>query len=773
MMVKGLASTDIEPLRQRYGFNQIQIQEMVSCWSVFVRQWESPLVWLLCLAVVLSFWLGDFHEAIAIGLIITLNVGIGFLQEWRAEKAILLLRNIVPQETKVIRDGKLQLIPARELVPGDWVQLEAGDRVPADGNIKSKANIALDEAILTGESFPVESTEVVNAGTYLVRGTLVFEVKSIGGETEFGKTAGLLAKSSLEETPLQKRLAGLSKQILFFCVGIVFLVIATSLYQGREVWDVVLFGISLLVASVPEGLPVMVSLGLALGVMRMARRHVLVRRLAAVETLGNVSLICTDKTGTLTHGQLELIEVLADDQRECVLTALAVSESSVMSAYGVGDPLEQAISRHARSKYGVHREDIELSNPRTAVVPFDSDTRSMKITRSDGVTYWKGAAEVLWSHLSSGEMARWNELNRHWTEQGFRTLGVAKILLGGEVKFEGLLVFADPPRDEAKAAVADAYRAGIQTLMLTGDQEPTAKAIAASLNIPNFMARVKAGDKLLKVREMKQEGHIVAMTGDGVNDAPALKEAHVGVSMGLRGSEVAREASDIVLLDDNYASLVAAIHEGRGIFSNIRRAIVYLLVGNWAELVLIITASVAGFPLPLIASQLLWINLLTDGFPALVLMLEPADQSLLCQPPRAPAEPLLRGREWLKILVFGSLEGILVFFVFREALIKHGLQTAQTIAFLVLVWSQVLRLLTFAKSLEFWKDAYRFSAQTISICVIVSLGVQSALVHFEVTRNLLSLSDLTFEHWQEVLGYSLLLPVLLACARLWRGRSLF
>ena len=766
LLNQGLNFSEVDLMRKKFGFNEIHAQKMVNRWTVIMRQLKSPLLGFLFLANALAFWLGNIPEAIAILSIILLNIGIGYIQEWKAENAIVSLRKIVPQVAKVIREGHLLNIPARELVPGDIVKLEAGDRVPADGQIITSANVAIDESILTGESFPIDNPKVVKAGTYIVRGTLTFKVESTGNLTEFGKTAGLLSKSSLEETPLQKRLSQLSKQIVLFCGVVVLLVVGLSLHQGRNIWEVLLFGISLLVASVPEGLPVMVSLGLALGIMRMARRKVLVRHLTAVETLGNVTIICTDKTGTLTLGQLELTEVISEDISDCLLSSISCSEASVKTEAGVGDSLEQAVARRALKDLKLHREDIEKNNPRINVIPFDSETRSMKITRTDGWVYWKGAPEILVASLKIEEQERWRKENHQWTSQGYRTLAVAKISPEKQIVFNGLLVFSDPPRAEAKSSVAAAHAAGIQTLMLTGDHELTASAIARQMNIEKYLSRIKAGDKLAKVRELKKQGHIVAMTGDGVNDAPALKEADVGVSMGLRGSEVAREASDIVLLDDNYASLVVAIQEGRGIFNNIRRSVTYLLVGNWAELILIILSSLMGLPLPLIASQLLWINLFTDGFPALVLMLEPANESLLKFSPRPLKEALLRQSEWLKIIIIGSLEGLVVFFVFKNALVRNGLVVAQTQAFLVMVWSQVLRLLVFADSLVFWKGPSRISSRWIISCVILSIFTQSLFVYLPWLRTLLSLSMLSLQNWEEVYLDALIVPLSLV---LWKG----
>ncbi len=766
MIEHGLSFSEVDRIRNKFGFNEIHAQKMVSRWTVIKRQLKSPLLGFLFIANALALWLGNIPEAIAILAIILLNIGIGYFQEWKAEKAIVSLRKIVPQVSKAIREGQLYNIPAKELVPGDLVKLEAGDRVPADGLIVTSANVAIDESILTGESFPIDNPKSVKAGTFIVRGTLTFKIEAIGNQTEFGKTAGLLSKSSLEETPLQKRLSQLSKQIVLFCGVIVLLVVGLSLYQGRNIWEVLLFGISLLVASVPEGLPVMVSLGLALGVMRMARRKVLVRHLTAVETLGNVTIVCTDKTGTLTLGQLELTDIVSENISDCLLSSISCAEASVKAEIGVGDSLEQAVARRAFKDLNLHREDIEKSNPRIDVIPFDSETRSMKITRKDSWVYWKGAPEVLIASLKSEEQEKWRKENHQWTSQGYRTLAVAKISPEKQIVFNGLLVFSDPPRPEAKSSVAAAHTAGIQTLMLTGDHELTAAAIAKQMNIEKYLSRVKAGDKLAKVRELKKQGHIVAMTGDGVNDAPALKEADVGVSMGLRGSEVAREASDIVLLDDNYASLVVAIQEGRGIFNNIRRSVTYLLVGNWAELILIVLSSLVGLPLPLVASQLLWINLFTDGFPALALMLEPADENLLKLPPRPIKEALLRQSEWLKIIFIGSLEGLVVFFVFKNALAQNGLAVAQTQAFLVLVWSQVLRLLVFADSLVFWKGPSRISSRWIISCVVLSILIQSLFVFLPWLRTLLSLSELSLQNWEEVYLDAFIVPVSLV---LWKG----
>ncbi|MGQ0599483.1 cation-translocating P-type ATPase [Aquabacterium sp.] len=763
----GLSSQEAQQRLAKIGSNELVRESTTPAWKLLLGQFNSPVIWLLFGACLVSAALGEVIDAIAIGTIVIVNALVGFFQEYRAEKAVLALRSMTAPRARVMRDGHLQVIPAALVVPGDILVLEAGDIVAADAHLLEANVLSTLEAALTGESTPVgkstkasapnaplaERCDHVFSGTNIATGTGVAQVTATGMQTELGHIAHLLSTAKDESTPLQQRLAALSQRLMLICLGIVVAVALLGWKQGLGGMEVLLSAISLAVAAVPEGLPAIVTIALAVGMQRMAARHALLRRLTAVETLGCATVICTDKTGTLTTGVMTVREIWGVDQRQVLDAATACCDADLSEdeRSGVGDPTEVAIVVAAAQR-GIKREQIEAVRARVSIYPFDADRKRMSIFRSDGVLYAKGSLESLAGQASlipAGMMESAAEM----AGRGLRVLCVAVGREDRESGLEliGLLGIADPPRTEAVEAIARASAAGIRTVMITGDHQLTAQSIARELGMlkpgedpgETVHARATPEDKLRIVREWKSRGAIVAMTGDGVNDAPALREAHIGIAMGQTGTEVTREAADIVLADDNFATIVAAVEEGRSIFENIRKAIAYLLAGNVAELSVVFIAAVMGYPPILLPLQLLWINLVTDGVPALALVTDRSSSSIMNRPPRPASDPLIGAREWRGIFFAGALQAILVMAVFIWALEARSLEEARNLAFSVLVFGELLRAFS-ARDPDrpFWEIGL-FSNMKLFLIVVLSVMLQLGLHHIPATQKLFSIGAIS------------------------------
>ena len=754
-MTTGLTSTEAQRRLVEFGPNEISREQGTSPFALLARQFASPVIWLLLGATVLSAALGELLDATAIGTIVIVNAAIGFLQEHRAERAVMALRSMTAPQARVMRDGHSVMAPANTVVPGDVLVLEAGDVAAADARLHTAHALTTNEAPLTGESTPVEKTTVPTApdtpladrhdfvfmGTSVATGTGVAEVVATAMQTELGKIAHLLATAQESVTPLQRRLARVSQTLLYLCGGIVAVVALAGWLRGWPLMQVFMAAVSLAIAAVPEGLPAVVTIALAVGVQRMAARHVLVRRLPAVETLGCATVICTDKTGTLTTGMMRVRELWGPDYSKLLYAGAACSDAELGAdnLAGVGDPTELAILI-AGAERGIHRHQIEATAPRVTVTPFDAVQKRMSIERADGSVYIKGAVERVLPLCVSGVDGA-VQANTQMAERGLRVLAVAVAPAGGEPRATllGLIGLADPPRTEAIAAVAAARAAGITTVMITGDHPVTARAIARELGIlagpdtPDDPAQVRVHaratpeDKIRIVREWKARGAVVAMTGDGVNDAPALREAHIGIAMGRTGTEVTREASDMVLADDNFASIVAAIREGRGIFDNIRKTLVYLLSGNTAELTVMLVAALSGLPLPLLPLHLLWINVVTDGLPALALVVDPPEHDVMQRPPRHPDEPMLGRAEWRFIITTGLLQAAATLGVFVWALNARDLSEARNLAFSVLVFGELFRAFSARSTTKmFWEVGVFTNLRLLGVVVfsiLMQLGI--------------------------------------------------
>ncbi|WP_018465938.1 cation-translocating P-type ATPase [Calidithermus timidus] len=731
MSQRGLSHREAQARLSRYGPNILPEKPLEPIWARFFRQFQSPLIYILLFALLfdLGLWFYEgMHglpiEALSIGLILLFNAGLGVYQESRSERALARLKELAAPKSWVLREGEWLHLPSREIVPGDWVRLEAGDRVPADGVLREAQGVLLDESVLTGESLlqEKESAQEAFSGTLLVRGRAFLEVSRTGAHSSMGKLALMLGEIEASKTPLEQRLERFGQQVARWVLALAALIaVAGVLAEGLERLDeVMVFAVALAVAAVPEGLPAVLTLTLALGVERMAKRKAVVRRLAAVEALGSVTVIATDKTGTLTENQMEVHHLDSPDPARA-LKALAIANDAD-EATGAGDPLELGLMRFVRAQ-GVDAAALR-GLPRRSSRSFDSAWRYMRVTVEEGekpVSYLKGAPEVLLSRsrLSPEEQRLWSEKAIAYAGEGYRVLGIAAG--SGEVEegleFLGVVLFWDPPRPEVSKAIARAQQAGIRVLMVTGDHPATALAIARQVGIHSegvlsgedledytaealqqalrqvsVFARVRPEHKLRLVQALQAQGEIVAMTGDGVNDAPALKRSDVGVAMGQRGSDVSREVADLVLLDDNFATIVAAIEEGRSIYENIQKFLRFLFSTNLSEVLLVALGAFIAFflklrevdgslLLPLTAVQILWINLMTDGLPALALALD-KNPAVMQRPPKPPNAPLLDLASLRFVLISGLVKALLgLGLLGLVPRIGNSLEAARSVAF--------------------------------------------------------------------------------------------
>ncbi len=763
----GLSAAQAQRRLAEFGPNELVHQRSTAPLTLLARQFASPVIWLLLGASGLSAALGELLDAIAIGAIVIVNAAIGFFQEHRAERAVMALRSMTAPRARVMRDGHSAMVAAESVVPGDLLVLEAGDVAAADARLHTAHALTANESQLTGESTPVEKQTVptppdtplaerhdfVFMGTSIATGTGLAEVIATGMKTELGRIAHLLETAEESVTPLQRRLAHVSRTLLYLCGGVVIVVALAGLLRGWPLIQVFMAAVSLAVAAVPEGLPAVVTIALAVGVQRMAARNVLIRRMPAVETLGCATVICTDKTGTLTTGIMRVRELWGHDHAGLLGAGAACCDAEIGrdGGGGVGDPTELAILIAAAER-GIHREEIEKTNPRVAEVPFDSVKKWMSIERADGRVYIKGAVESILPLCVAGVDGA-AEANAQMAERGLRILAVAVAPAGPEVRatFLGLLGIADPPRTEAIEAVTAAHAAGISTVMITGDHPVTARAIARELGILTgadsaedlVHARATPEDKIRIVRAWKGRGAVVAMTGDGVNDAPALREAHIGIAMGRTGTEVTREASDMVLADDNFASIIAAVREGRGIFDNIRKTLVYLLSGNTAELTVMLVAALAGLPLPLLPLHLLWINIVTDGLPALALVGDPPEGDVLQRPPRHPDEPMLGRAQWRFIVMTGLLQAATTLGVFVWALNARDLSEARNLAFSTLVFGELFRAFAARSTTRVFWEVGAFTNMRLLGVVVLSVLMQLGIHHIPVAQKVFDIGPLS------------------------------
>ncbi len=732
-LTSGLTTAEAVRVLAEHGPNELPQARPVPLWRRFARQFRSPLIYILVFAVLfdLGVWIYEHGkswpvEGIVIAAVLVLNAALGTFQEHRSEQALAQLKALTSSTTWTMRDGRLVQIPTAELVPDDVARVEAGERVPADAILLDGIGIMTDEAVLTGESMPVEKRvgDELHSGTLMVRGKGSVRITRTGARSAMGKIATMLGSIEVEKTPLERRLETLGHQITRWiaAIAVALVVFGTAAEGIGRLDEVVMFAVALAVAAVPEGMPAVVTLTLALGVQRMARRSALVRRLSAVEALGSVTVIATDKTGTLTEERMVVQELQCEEEYEALLAMVLANDADPDTL--AGDPLDAGLLTYAR-EHGIDVAMERRTHPQREGRPFDSAWKYMRVTveTETGVaSYLKGAPEVVIDRceLTIERRTIWLQHAEEAASQGHKVLALARAGGVGEhhLHLLGLLKLWDPPRPEVHDAIAMAQRAGVRVLMITGDHPGTARAVAMAVGLPNpsvmtgaeleklaldelraatrtvnVFARVSPEHKLRLVEALQADGHIVAMTGDGVNDAPALKRANVGIAMGRRGSDVTREVSDLVLLDDNFATIVGAIDEGRGIYENIQTFIRYTFSTNVALMLLVVTgavlAQVQGLRdatgmvlLPLSALQLLWINFVGDGPPALALGLDQTPGQME-RPPRPPSSGLLDAASSRFILATGAFKGLLgIALLMLMPMFGFGLIVTQTVIFL-------------------------------------------------------------------------------------------
>ena len=726
--MKGLTTEQARQAIIKFGLNQLPEKNGVSSATLFLRQLRNPLALLLIGAITISLVIGDKLDASLIVLILILNTVLGFWQEYKASKELEALKSFEVTFSRVLRDGKEIELPSSEIVPEDVVILEAGDKIPADGIIIESYSLQINESILTGESLPVIKSEkdqenLLFFGTTVVSGRAKFKVLQTGAETKFGSIAKNLTELEDEKTPLEKALSTLSKGIGILAVVISALIFILRIFQGYDVSEMLLSSIALMVAIVPEGLPAVVTIVLALGVRKMYQKKALIRKMIAVESLGAATIICTDKTGTLTKNEMRVKEVKVVDHLENELLKCGVlcNSASLVEKedHGgfdiLGDTTEGALLLWARDQ-GIDIDFMRSEGKLVEEIPFSLKTRKMTVFWEENgkkVKFTKGAPEILIleSGLDEKQQKKWDLEYQEMARKGLRVLGFSK-----NGHFLGLIGIADEVRPEVASAIKLTTRAGIRVVMVTGDNELTAKAIGeeiglldvgdeiltgtqlAEMNDEQFeqriskvriFARITPEDKLRIVKTYQRLGEVVAVTGDGVNDALALKQAEVGVSMGRIGTDVSKEASDIILMDDNFATLVSAVEQGRLIYSNILKVVKFLLAGNLSEVTLIGLAVIFGMPTPLLATQILWINFVTDGLPALALGVDSASSNIMKLPPRSDSSLLSPSiLHYVFIAGFSIAAACLICFYLVN--LYFGLDTARAWTFTLLVILQMI-----------------------------------------------------------------------------------
>lgn len=794
----GLSTAEAAARRATTGPNALPERAPDPLWRRFIRQFQSPLIYILLFALVFdgALWVyegahGWPIEALAIAIILLLNALLGLYQEQRSEAALARLKALAAAQAWALRDGHLVRVPSTDLVPGDWVRLEAGDRVPADGALVDTHGVMVDEAILTGESVPVDKAagDEAFSGTLVVRGKTFLEITRTGRESAMGRLASMLGEIALAQTPLERRVDQLGRRIATWVLALAAgLGLAGVVAEGvSRAPEMIIFAVALAVAAVPEGLPAVLTVALALGVERMARHRAVVRRLSAVEALGSVTVIATDKTGTLTESRMDVRSLDSPDVPRA-LTALVLANDADL-ATGAGDPLELGLLRYAASQ-GVDPAALRSSHRVVSERPFDSAWKFARATVGvDGqrASYLKGAPEVLIgrSALSAGERESWTGKAEAYAREGFRVL--ASAWGEGETEehltFLGLVLLWDPPRPEVPDAVRKAQAAGIRVVMITGDHPATALAVAHMIGVPgvrvlsgedldgyherelsealrdvHVFARVRPEQKLRLVEALQSRGDIVAMTGDGVNDAPALKRSDVGVAMGQRGSDVSREVSDLVLLDDNFATIVNAVEEGRGIYENVQKFLRFLFSTNLSEVVLVAAGAVLAFALglrdetgflllPLTAAQILWINLVTDGLPALALAFD-RTPGVMQQPPRPPESPLLDRPSVRFVLAAGTMKALLALGILGVLpWMGCDLDTTRATAFHFMAVGQLF--LTYP-SRHTW--THPLPNRYLHAAVMGGIAIQLAAAWVPATSRLLGNASLPLALWLVVFG---------------------
>ena len=825
----GLTEQEAQQRLAQYGPNQLQSAKKESMIKRFLNQMKDPMIVVLLVAAVLSLvssGFTDWADPIIILLIVIVNAVISITQEDNANKALEALRNMSAPLAKVLRDGEIVRLGTNQLVPGDIVVLEAGDLVPADGRILSSANLKADESAMTGESVPVSKAAIsslpeetglgdrknmVISSTVITNGRATYVVTATGMDTEVGRIANMLMCEDDTQTPLQKKMAEISRTLSILCLAVCALMFLVGLLYHRPLLEIFMTAVSLAVAAIPEGLAAVVTIVLALGVQRMVKRNAIIKKLPAVETLGCASVICSDKTGTLTQNKMTVVDVwtVQECDRALALTIGCLCNDTVLtyeneSFKTTGDPTETAFVDIAM-KEGLDKNKLEETMPRVAELPFDSERKLMSTIHPVGDKFRimvKGAPDVLLRRcvIEKKQAKTAAQSNEEMASRALRVLGVAyrdvdeipeeltTETLETGLTFVGLIGMIDPPRMEVKQAVAECYAAGIRPIMITGDHKLTAVAIAKELDIfrngdlaitgadldamsqdvlENHIeqyavyARVSPEHKMRIVQAWQARGRVVAMTGDGVNDAPALKTADIGCAMGITGTDVAKGAADMILTDDNFATIVHAVEQGRGIYANIKKSIQYLLSCNIGEVIIIFIATVFNFrQMPLVPIQLLWLNLVTDSLPALALGMEPVEAGIMKQKPRNPKDSIFAHGFAASMIFYGVLVGIITLaayilgeYVLSDPAVADG--TANTMAFATLVFCELTRAFAVRSERMSVFQIGLLSNKTMNKAFVVGLVLQLAVLLIPFLQPVFHITALTGAEWLVVVGLSL------------------
>lgn len=821
---KGLSNEEVRKRRNQYGTNELKKQKKKSLFGMFLEQFQDPMVVILLAGALISIFLQELIDSFIILFVIVMNAIIGVIQEFKAEKAIDALEKLASPKAFVVRNGYIREVEASQLVVGDIVDLEVGRYIPADMRLLASRNLKVEESTLTGESEAVEKDaellyheempiadqrNMVFMSTYVTYGKARGIVVRTGMDSQVGKIAAMLSESKEEMTPLQVRLAHLSKVLGIICLSVCIAMFAVSILQGRNLFDMLLLSISLAVAAIPEGLPAVVTIVLAMGVQVMSKNNAIVRKLHAVETLGSVSVICSDKTGTLTQNKMHVVSAWNaggfDHPDKEMLQALVLCNNTVVQGREMlGEPTETALVEYAQ-KNGIDKNDTELSYVRINELPFDSNRKKMTTVHQFQNTYYaytKGALERVLdscSHMKSGtqlikltayEKNRIQEAARKMSSSALRVLALAYRRMNdphlgaieNDMTFIGLVGLIDPPREEARTAIETCHKAGIEVAMITGDHPLTALAIARQLNIAKgeeqvmtgkeldeisdeklsekvrsirVFARVTPEHKVRIVAAFKRNDKVVAMSGDGVNDAPSLKNADIGIAMGKNGTDVCKQASDMILADDNFATIVTAVEEGRNIYANIQKAVLYLLSCNLGEIMALFLAIVLmpNVAATLSAIQILWVNLVTDAFPALALGVDPKDRFIMEEKPRDAKESLFGHGGFIFTVLNGMLIGTITLVAFRYGL-NTSVACAQTMAFMVLSISQLFHALNLRSRTHSLLQVGILKNKWLILTIIFSILLQIMVSQLPIFQMLLKTVALPLSSWLLVFGLS-------------------